>query len=102
MANERKRREEMTVEEAGRRGGETVSKKYGHEHFEEIGRMGGQKGGETVSKKYGHEHFEEIGRMGGEVVSEKYGHEHFEEIGRKGGEKVRDLIEKGKQAEGGR
>ena len=95
-------REEMTVEEAGRKGGETVARKYGHEHFEEIGRMGGQKGGETVASKYGHEHFEEIGQKGGEAVASKYGHEHFEEIGHKGGQKVRDLIEKGKQSGGSR
>ena len=68
------RNSDMTVEEAGR------------------------KGGETVARKYGHEHFEEIGRKGGEAVSDKYGHEHFEEIGHKGGQKVRDLIEKGKQS----
>ncbi len=72
MAKERER-ESMTVQEAGRLGGE----------------KGGHKGGETVAKKYGHEHFEEIGRKGGEAVSEKYGHEHFEEIGEKGGETVR-------------
>ena len=78
MAKESEKRKEMTVSEAGRKGGETVAKEYGHEHFEEIG----HKGGETVAKKYGHE--------------------HFEEIGRKGGETVRELIEKGKQAEGGR
>ncbi|MHB1416483.1 MAG: hypothetical protein ACYC1C_14645 [Chloroflexota bacterium] len=59
----------------------------------------GQKGGEKVSEKYPHEHFEEIGHKGGEKVSEKYPHEHFEEIGHKGGQKVRDLIDKGKEAE---
>ncbi len=73
MANARK--ESMTVREAGRKGGETTSKKYGTPFYEEIGR----KGGETVSKKYGHEHFEEIGRMGGQ--------------------KVARLIEQGKRAE---
>lgn len=72
------RRESMTVQEAGR------------------------KGGRTTSKKYGPQFYEEIGRKGGETVSSKYGHEHFEEIGRKGGQKVRDLINRGKQAEGGR
>lgn len=57
----------------------------------------GRKGGETTSERHSHEHFQEIGRKGGETVSERYGHEHFEEIGRKGGRKVADLIEKGKQ-----
>ncbi|MHB1133638.1 MAG: general stress protein B [Chloroflexota bacterium] len=101
MAQPKERRgKDLTVEEAGRLGGEKVARKYGHGHFEEIGRKGGQRGGEAVAGKYGHEHFEEIGRLGGEAVSEKYGHEHFEEIGRKGGEKVRDLIEKGRRSGG--
>ncbi|MHB1415086.1 MAG: hypothetical protein ACYC1C_07515 [Chloroflexota bacterium] len=73
MANNRK--EPMTVREAGRKGGETTSNKYGREFYEQIGR----KGGETVSNKYGHEHFEEIGHLGGQ--------------------KVRDLINRGKRAE---
>jgi len=54
---------EMTVEEAGRKGGETVKRKYGHGFYEEIGRKGGEIGGP------------------------------------KGGHRVRELIEKGKQAE---
>ena len=33
----------MTVGEAGRKGGETTSKKYGPEFYEEIGHKGGQK-----------------------------------------------------------
>jgi uncharacterized protein len=32
----------MTVEEAGRKGGEAVVKKYGPEHMAEIGRNGGE------------------------------------------------------------
>ncbi|MBI4319968.1 MAG: Em GEA1 (EM1), partial [Chloroflexi bacterium] len=35
---------EMTVREAGKKGGETVKKKYGPEFYTRIGR----KGGETV------------------------------------------------------
>lgn len=41
---------EMTVREAGRLGGEAVSKKYGHEHFEEIGRKGGQKVADLIER----------------------------------------------------
>ncbi len=59
----------------------------------------GRRGGETTAKKYGREFYEEIGRKGGERVAKKYGHEHFEEIGRKGGLKVAELIERGKKAE---
>jgi len=33
----------MTVSEAGRKGGETTSKRYGPEFYEEIGKKGGQK-----------------------------------------------------------
>lgn len=35
----------MTVEEAGRKGGEAVKRKYGHGFYEEIGRKGGEIGG---------------------------------------------------------
>jgi general stress protein YciG len=35
----------MTVEEAGRRGGEKVAATRGHEFYEEIGRKGGLAGG---------------------------------------------------------
>jgi general stress protein YciG len=62
-------------------------------------REAGRKGGETTSKRHGRGFYEEIGRKGGKTVSDKYGHEHFEEIGRKGGRKVADLINRGKQAE---
>lgn len=71
----------MTVEQAGRKGGETTAEKYGHEFYEEIGR----KGGKTVAERYGHEHFEEIGRKGGI----------------KGGPKVAQLIKRAKQVGGG-
>ncbi len=50
MATEKKG--SMTVEEAGRKGGEKVASERGHEFYEEIGRkggeIGGQKGGERV------------------------------------------------------
>ena len=36
----------------------------------EAGRKGGQIGGRVVAQKYGHEHFEEIGRKGGQKVAE--------------------------------
>lgn len=73
----------MTVGEAGRRGGETTSKRYGREFYEEIGEKGGRIGGPK----------------GGETTKKKYGHEFYEEIGHKGGQKVRDLIERAKELE---
>ncbi len=44
MASE-KGKGNMTVEEAGRKGGEKVASERGHEFFEEIGRKGGEAGG---------------------------------------------------------
>jgi len=38
-----KRKGTMTVSEAGRKGGQATSRKYGHEFYEEIGHKGGQK-----------------------------------------------------------
>ena len=67
----------MTVQEAGRMGGEKVARERGHEFYEEIGK----KGGETVARERGHEFYSEIGHKGGE----------------KGGQRVRELIEEGKK-----
>jgi general stress protein YciG len=63
-------------------------------------REAGRKGGRTTRAKYGPEFYQEIGQKGGKTVSEKYSHEHFQAIGRKGGRKVADLINKGKQSIG--
>ena len=40
--NDEKNKGKMTVEEAGRKGGEAVVDKYGPEHMAEIGRKGGE------------------------------------------------------------
>jgi len=72
---------EMTVSEAGRRGGEKTAKTHGHKFYESIGKRGGQKGGS----------------IGGRATRERYGHEFYEEIGHKGGQKVKKLIEGGKR-----
>ncbi|MGQ9525879.1 MAG: KGG domain-containing protein [Armatimonadota bacterium] len=69
---------EMTVREAGRKGGMTVREKHGPEFFREIGRKGGQ----ATWKAHGREFYQEIGKKGGQ----------------KGGARVRELIEKGKSA----
>ena len=52
----------MTRKEAGRMGGEKVSRERGIEFYREIGR----KGGEKVAEERGSEFFREIGRKGGE------------------------------------
>jgi uncharacterized protein len=49
---------------------------------------------------------QEAGELGGQRTAETHGREFYEEIGHKGGQKggprVRELINKGKQAEQGR
>ena len=50
-------------------------------------REAGRKGGEATARSHGHEFYEEIGHKGGEIG------------GPKGGHRVRELIEKGKEAE---
>lgn len=41
----------------------------------------------------------EAGKKGGEVTKARYGEGYYESIGKRGGQKVRELIEKGKNAE---
>jgi len=71
----------MTTEEAGRRGGLAVKKKYGPSFYSEIGR----KGGLATKKNYGPDFYSKIGESGGEAVKEKHGPSFYSEIGKKGG-----------------
>ena len=87
-------RKDLTVAEAGKRGGETVKAKYGKDFYTEIG----HKGGAATRKKYGPEFYGEIGRKGGQTTAEKHGPEFYEKIGKKGGNRVKELIERGKQS----
>lgn len=57
----------------------------------------GKKGGNTVKERYGPRFYVEIGKKGGDTTKQKYGPEFYEKIGHKGGQKVRELIEKGKK-----
>ena len=63
----------------------------------EAGKKGGEKGGQTTKERYGTPFYREIGRKGGETVRAERGHEFYEEIGKKGGQRVRDLIAAAKQ-----
>jgi uncharacterized protein len=72
MAEERKEKSregkgEMTVSEAGHRGGERTAKTHGREFYEDIGQKGGEKGGQRVKTliEEGKEHEKEQGSSNG-------------------------------------
>ena len=85
---------EMSVREAGKKGGDTVRDRYGSGFYEEIGRKGGQ----ATRERHGAEFYEAIGQKGGRVVKEKYGADFYEQIGHKGGQKVKKLIADAKRS----
>ena len=84
---------EMSVREAGKKGGDTVRNRYGSGLYEKIGRKGGQ----VTRERHGAEFYEAIGQKGGKVVKDKYGPDFYEEIGHKGGQKVKKLIAEAKK-----
>ncbi len=81
--SEDKKKGKMTVEEAGRMGGEKTSETHGPEFYSEIG----SKGGSQRAKQH-------------EGSAEAEGKTSLEEAGHRGGQRVRKLIEEGKEHEG--
>jgi general stress protein YciG len=51
MAEKKESKGDMTVEEAGRKGGEKTAKTHGHEFYEEIGHKGGEVGGKKGGQR---------------------------------------------------
>ena len=76
------RKGKMTVEEAGRMGGERTAETHGSEFYSEIG----SKGGSQRAKQH-------------EGSAEAAGKTSLEEAGHKGGQRVRKLIQEGKEHE---
>lgn len=97
---------DMTVAEAGRKGGETTSKKYGHEFYEEIGHKGGEaggpKGGHRVAEliEKGKEAEARLHTPEAKVYTKESKLEGgmHEGAGHKGGHRSAELIEKGKKS----
>jgi general stress protein YciG len=80
--SEGKNKGRMTVEEAGRMGGEKTAETHGPEFYSEIG----SKGGSQRAKQH-------------EGTPEAKGKTSLEEAGHLGGQKVRRLIQAGKEHE---
>ncbi len=90
----------MTVEEAGRRGGEATKETHGREFYEEIGKKGGEERAREIREEgispETHEKLSEAGRKGGETTKVTRGRGFYEEIGKKGGEeRAREIREEG-------
>ncbi len=100
---EKRRKEEtgkMTVEEAGKKGGETTKETHGHEFYQDIGKKGGEERAREIREEgispETHEKLSEAGKKGGETTKETHGREFYHEIGKKGGEeRSREIREKG-------
>ena len=107
---------DMSVRQAGQRGGKNTSQKHGADFYREIGRRGGEarksqlgpegyaklgrKGGEARKSQLGRTGYSELGRRGGEARKTQLGSEGYAALGRKGGRRVAQLIRRGKRPEG--
>jgi len=60
---------EMTVREAGKRGGDRTKKLHGKAHYERMG----AKGGSTTLRKHGVEHFRRAARKSAEARAKETG-----------------------------
>ena len=76
----------MTVEEAGRKGGEATSSSHDREFYQDIGSQGGQSSGGNF--KNDPQRASEAERKGGQASGGNFAndHERASEAGRKGGE----------------
>ncbi len=96
--NEEEKKKKMTVEEVGRKGGETTAQTHGREFYEEIGKKGGEERAREIREEgispETHEKLVEAGRKGGEARAREIQeegismetHEKLVEAGHKGGE----------------
>src|SRR5438552_17783379 len=64
-------------------------------------RQAGQRGGTSTAGKHGSSFYREIGRKGGEARKTQLGSEGYAQLGRKGGRRVAELIKRGKEPSNG-
>jgi len=87
---------DLSVRQAGRKGGTHTATKHGPEFYREIGRRGGQ----ARKKQLGAGGYADLGRKGGEARKGQLGSEGYAQLGRKGGRRVAELIKRGKRPPG--
>ena len=96
MTNPKQGKGDMSVREAGQKGGETRREELGPEGYSNLGHQGV----EALREQRGPDAMSEIGKQGGEARKQELGPEGYSELGQKGGQRVHDLVEKGKRAQG--
>jgi len=64
-------------------------------------REAGRRGGASTKKRHGPEFYQSIGTMGGNTTKQRHGREHYVKIGKKGGGQVKKLIALGKRLQKG-